>query len=220
MRQAMRPEVPTPRVLPFPQSPSSPTVGTAPGRRDVMRKSMNKAIAESLDERPNLVYIGEDVQHGGYYLVTDGLHRKYPKRVCDFPPDETTLVGAGMGYSQAGLLPVVEIPYAKYLDCGYDMFEEAGVMNWLSGGRGKGMGMVIRLQGFDRGTFGGNFHTHNQLHMPPGITTVCYSNGEDYARGYRNAIRQAEGGRITMLVDCTALLNLRHLTGKDRGWDD
>ena len=219
MRQAMRPEVPTPRVLPFPQSPSSPTVGTAPGRRDVMRKSMNKAIAESLDERPNLVYIGEDVQHGGYYLVTDGLHRKYPKRVCDFPPDETTLVGAGMGYSQAGLLPVVEIPYAKYLDCGYDMFEEAGVMNWLSGGRGKGMGMVIRLQGFDRGTFGGNFHTHNQLHMPPGITTVCYSNGEDYARGYRNAIRQAEGGRITMLVDCTALLNLRHLTGKDRGWE-
>ena len=52
----------------------------------------------------------------------------------DFPPDETTLIGAAMGYAQVGLLPIVEIPYAKYLDCGADMFFEAAVMNWLSNG--------------------------------------------------------------------------------------
>jgi pyruvate/2-oxoglutarate/acetoin dehydrogenase E1 component len=60
-----------------------------------------------------MVYIGEDVEHGGYYLVTEGLKAKYPLRVRDFPPDETSLLGAGIGFSQAGLLPVVEIPYAK-----------------------------------------------------------------------------------------------------------
>lgn len=48
-----------------------------------------------------------DVEHGGYYLVTDGLAKKFPGRVIDFPPDETTLLGAAMGFSQVGLVPVV-----------------------------------------------------------------------------------------------------------------
>ena len=33
------------------------------------------------------------------------------------------------------------------------------------------------VQGFDRGVFGGNFHTHNMLHIPPGVDALCYSNG-------------------------------------------
>ncbi len=45
--------------------------------------------------------------------MTDGLVQRYPGRVRDFPPDETTLIGAGIGFSQSGLLPIVEIPYAK-----------------------------------------------------------------------------------------------------------
>jgi len=214
------PLAPVPRLLRNAEV-TDPLTGTVSGaRKDVMRKNMTKVIDETLATVPNAVYIGEDVQHGGYYLVTDGLDKKYPRRVCDFPPDETTLVGAGMGYAQAGLLPIVEIPYAKYLDCGADMFFEACVGTWLSGGT-RGDGMVVRLQGFDRGTFGGNFHTHNMLHMPPGIDVVCYSNGEDYVRGFRNAVKQAQAGRLVMLVDCTDLLNKRHLhlEDKDRGWE-
>lgn len=80
--------------------------------------------------------------------------------------------------------------------------------------------MVIRLQGFDKGVFGGNFHTHNMLsNIPPGVDVVCFSNGEDYARGFRNAVAQAKAGRVVVSVDSTALLNLRHLHGKDRGWE-
>eukprot|EP00604_Paraphysomonas_vestita_P000322 CAMPEP_0174826424 /NCGR_PEP_ID=MMETSP1107-20130205/44007_1 /TAXON_ID=36770 /ORGANISM="Paraphysomonas vestita, Strain GFlagA" /LENGTH=95 /DNA_ID=CAMNT_0016059545 /DNA_START=482 /DNA_END=766 /DNA_ORIENTATION=+ len=77
-----------------------------------------------------VVYIGEDVRHGGYYLVTDGLYSKYPSRVHDFPPDETSILGVGQGLSQSGLLPIIEMPYAKYLDCGYDMFLEIGITYW------------------------------------------------------------------------------------------
>jgi TPP-dependent pyruvate/acetoin dehydrogenase alpha subunit/pyruvate/2-oxoglutarate/acetoin dehydrogenase E1 component len=216
-----QPLVPVPRLLTTASDSTDPLKGSVlKGKKDVMRKQMTKVIAEQLLQSPEMVYIGEDVIHGGYYLVTDGLAKKFPNRVCDFPPDETTLIGAGIGYAQAGLVPVVEIPYAKYLDCGFDMFNEACVLNWLSAGQ-RGTGMVFRLQGFDRGTFGGNFHTHNMLSMPPGVDVVCYSNGEDYVRGFRNAIEQAKGGRITMLVDCTALLNLRHLNAPalDRGWE-
>lgn len=144
-------------------------------------------------------------------MVTDGLAAKYPMRVHDFPPDETALVGAAWGYSQAGLTPILEIPYAKYLDCASDMFHEICATHWLSNGREK-PGLMIRLQGFDKGTFGGNFHTHNTLHMPPGLDVVCYSNGTDYVRGMRYLLRQtAQAGRVCMSVDCTDLLNRRHL---------
>jgi 2-oxoisovalerate dehydrogenase E1 component len=192
-----------------------------PNKREVMRKHMTRVLEEVLTQDESIVYMGEDVKHGGYYLVTDGLAQKFPGRVLDFPPDETSLLGAAMGFAQLGLMPIVEIPYAKYLDCGADMFYESAVMNWLTNGQCPN-GMIVRLQGFDRGLFGGNFHTHNMLsHIPPGIDVVCYSNGEDYVRGFRHAVRQArDAKRIVMTVDCTNLLNLRHLYDKlDRKWE-
>jgi 2-oxoisovalerate dehydrogenase E1 component len=63
----------------------------------VMRKHMTRVIDETLARHPQAVYLGEDVVHGGYYLVTDGLADKYPTRVRDFPPEETALLGAGIG---------------------------------------------------------------------------------------------------------------------------
>jgi len=62
-------------------------------------------------------------------------------------------------------------------------------------------------------------NTHNALHAPPGVDVVCFSNGRDYARGFRNAIQQAKNGRIVVIADSTFLLNLRHLYGKDRAWE-
>ncbi len=187
----------------------SNALGT-PANKDVMRKHMTRVFDEILAEYPQSVYIGEDVEHGGYYLVTDGLASKYPSRVRDFPPDETSLLGVGVGMAQAGLLPVVEIPYAKYIDCGADMFFELALSSWLSETR-QPNGMIIRLQGFGKGVFGGNFHTHNTIHTPPGVDVVCYSNGADYARGMRYAAVQAAHGRVVMSVDFTHLLNLRHV---------
>jgi 2-oxoisovalerate dehydrogenase E1 component len=128
------------------------------GRPEVMRKQMTRVFDEVLAENADVAYIGEDVEHGGYYLVTDGLAGKYPGRVKDFPPDETTLIGAAIGYAQVGLVPIVEIPYAKYLDCGADMFYEAVIAHWLSNGSHPN-GMIIRLQGFDRGKW--HIHTTN-----------------------------------------------------------
>jgi pyruvate/2-oxoglutarate/acetoin dehydrogenase E1 component len=188
---------------------------TTDERPEVMRKQMTRVFDEILGDDPSVVYIGEDVQHGGYYLVTDGLQKKYPLRVRDFPPDETTLVGAAIGFSQSGLLPILEIPYAKYLDCGADMFFEAIIANWLSNSK-QPNGMIIRLQGFDKGIFGGNFHTHNMLYFPPGLDVVCFSNGFDYARGMRYCKQQAKAGRVVMSVDSTDLLNRRHLSDEKK----
>eukprot|EP00041_Stephanoeca_diplocostata_P027157 m.744725 g.744725 ORF g.744725 m.744725 type:complete len:472 (-) comp23124_c0_seq33:1502-2917(-) len=89
------------------------------GRSKVMRYNMTQAIEETLRTYPNAVYIGEDVEHGGYYRITNGLKRKFDARIRDFPPDETSLLGIALGFAQCGLLPIVEMPYAKYLDCGW-----------------------------------------------------------------------------------------------------
>ena len=97
------------------------------------------------------------------------------------------------------------------------MFTEIAVGNWLSGGK-KPHGMLIRLQGFGQGVFGGNYHTHNMIHVVPGIDVVCFSNGYDYARGWRYAMEQVKGGRVVMTVDCTNLLNLRHVHDGDDKW--
>jgi hypothetical protein len=40
--------------------------------------------------------------------------------------------------------------------------------------------MVVRMQGFDKGVFGGNYHTHNMIATPPGLDVVCFSNGWDW----------------------------------------
>ena len=190
-----------------------------PQRRDVMRKHMTRVLTESLANDESVVYLGEDVVHGGYYVVTEGLAAQFPGRVIDFPPDETSLLGAALGMAQTGLTPIVEIPYAKYQDCAADLFQEIAILHWLTQRRNHGM--VIRLQGFDRGRFGGNFHTSNVLTIPPGVDVCCYSNGEDYVRGFRYGLYQAKhAGRVVMSVDCTNLLNLRHLHGTgDRGWE-
>ena len=203
----------TPEVVPETQvltPPNDRNIEYKAKDKHVMRKHMTRVFDEILDEQSDVVYVGEDVEHGGYYLVTDGLAKKYPHRVKDFPPEESVLMGLGVGYAQIGLVPIVEIPYAKYLDCGVDQFFEAALMNWLSKGR-QPNGMVVRLQGFDRGVFGGNFHTHNMLHIPPGLDVVCYSNGPEYARGMRHAVKQAREGRVVMSVDCTNLLNQKHM---------
>merc|ERR1712096_392286 len=100
-------------------------------------------MTEILSNYPETIYMGEDVTHGGYYLVTEGLQDSITTssisdpettdlRVRDYPPDEGVIIGIGMGYAQSGLIPIVEMPYAKYLDCGADMFFEMSCMSWLS----------------------------------------------------------------------------------------
>jgi hypothetical protein len=64
-----------------------------------------------------------------------------------------------------------------------------------------------------------SFEMQMLSHMPPGVDVVCFSNGADYVRGMRHAILQAKAGRVVMTVDCTHLLNLRHVNERDRAWE-
>ena len=82
--------------------------------------TMLAAIRETLldemarDER--VVLLGEDVgRNGGVFRATDGaLERFGPRRVFDTPISESTIVGASVGLSVAGLVPVAEIQFGGF----------------------------------------------------------------------------------------------------------
>ena len=154
-----------------------------------MRPLMTRGLHELLATKERVLYVGEDVEHGGYYRVSEGLKDTFSRRRCfDWPPDEASLLGAAIGMAQAGHVPIVEIPYAAYLSCGYNQFVEACFFHWLSDGR-QPNGMVLRMQGFDEGVFGGHFHTANgpPVFGVPGLDVFCFSNGRDWVTPNSNA---------------------------------
>ena len=83
-------------LIPYPKKNKN-NINEPIGKKIVMRKNMNKVYDEILKNNNNIIYIGEDIEHGGYYLVTDKLKSKYPNQILDFPPDETSLLGIGLG---------------------------------------------------------------------------------------------------------------------------
>ena len=126
-----------PRTARPPQSVTPATSSPSPPVRETkskweMRPLMTRALADEMECDDRLVYIGEDVEHGGYYRVTEGLRARFGRRrIFDWPPDEASLIGAGIGVAQAGKVPLVEVPYASYLSCGYNQFVEAAFLHWL-----------------------------------------------------------------------------------------
>jgi pyruvate dehydrogenase E1 component beta subunit len=82
--------------------------------------TMLAAIRETLldemarDER--VVLLGEDVaKNGGVFRATDGAFDRFgPERVFDTPISESAIVGASVGLSIAGLVPVAEIQFGGF----------------------------------------------------------------------------------------------------------
>ena len=125
-----------------------------------------------------------------------------------------------MGLAQVGFVPVVELPYAKYLDCGADMFQESLITHWLSDGTQKN-GMMYRLQGptlslslctraslfdyhyqlphlTDKGVFGGNFHL--PFVSSPGLGRNVPFKWQQLRQGH--ALRLSAGTGRTSNHDC------------------
>ena len=82
-----------------------------------MVQSINQALDIKLNDDPSVVMYGEDVGvEGGVFRVTSDLQKKYGEsRVFDSPLAESSIVGAALGMSIAGLRPVVEIQFSGFV---------------------------------------------------------------------------------------------------------
>ena len=77
-------------------------------------KAVNNALDLAMQKDNRIIIIGEDVgRDGGVFRATEGLVDKYGEgRVIDSPIAEAGIVGAAIGMSFNGMLPIVEIQFS------------------------------------------------------------------------------------------------------------
>jgi pyruvate dehydrogenase E1 component beta subunit len=87
-----------------------------------MVEALNRALDQALSADDRVVMMGEDVaKTGGVFRVTAGLLEKYGEsRVIDTPLAEAGFIGAAIGMSLYGMLPVVEIQFDVFVYPGFD----------------------------------------------------------------------------------------------------
>ena len=80
-------------------------------------KAVNNALDLAMQKDNRIIIIGEDVgRDGGVFRATEGLVDKYGEgRVIDSPIAEAGIVGAAIGMSFNGMLPIVEIQFSGFI---------------------------------------------------------------------------------------------------------
>ena len=87
-----------------------------------MVDALNLALHQAMEHDDRVLVLGEDVaKTGGVFRVTAGLLDKFGEdRVVDTPLAEAGIVGAAIGMSIYGLLPVVEIQFDAFVYPGFE----------------------------------------------------------------------------------------------------
>lgn len=81
-----------------------------------MREAVAAALAQEMRRDPSVVLIGEDIEPGGVFKATVGLHEEFgPRRVRNTPISEQAILGAAMGAAMTGLRPIAEIMFADFM---------------------------------------------------------------------------------------------------------
>jgi pyruvate dehydrogenase E1 component beta subunit len=103
-------------------------------------QASNSALEEALSADERVVLLGEDIgdkQGGGVCKCTAGLSTKFgDERVRTTPISEQAIVGAAIGASLAGMLPVAEIMLMNFITVAMDqIFNHAAKLRFMSGGQ-------------------------------------------------------------------------------------
>lgn len=102
-----------------------------------VRDALNEALAEELEQNPNVFILGEEVaQYNGAYKVTKGLWDRFgDKRVVDSPITESGFCGLTVGAALAGLQPVCEFMTFNFAMQAIDQIvNSAAKTHYMSGG--------------------------------------------------------------------------------------
>ena len=107
------------------------------GDTATMVSAMNQTFRAGLEEFPNMVFFGEDIEDpkGGVFGFTKGLSTDYPERVLNSPLAEATIIGAGVGLATMGYRPVFEIQFIDFITPGLNQLAtQAATLHWRSKG--------------------------------------------------------------------------------------
>jgi len=102
------------------------------GPRINMVEAVRRTLACELERNQRVLVFGEDVGvKGGVHGATMDLARQFgPERVFDTSLSEEGIIGRAVGMALAGLVPVPEIQFRKYLDPAMEQFNDCGTIRW------------------------------------------------------------------------------------------
>jgi len=134
------------------------TEGSATPEENGTRINLIEAVKRTLDfeleNNPRVLVFGEDVGvKGGVHGATVDLQLKYgAERVFDTSLSEEGIIGRAVGMAMAGLVPVPEIQFRKYLDPATEQINDCGTLRWRTNGDFSAP-MVVRIPvGFSKRT--------------------------------------------------------------------
>jgi len=138
-------------------------------------EAIRAAMADAMRDDERVFLMGEDVGHfGGPFGVSKGLLDEFgAERVIDTPIAEEGFVGAAFGAAWMGERPVVELQFADFVTCPFDVIVTvAAKTHWRSG---QAIPLVIRMP-TGGGVRGGPFHAGSPEGWfvgQPGLKVVC-----------------------------------------------
>ncbi len=144
-------------------------------------EAIRHALADAMRDDTRVFLLGEDIgAFGGAFGVTSGLLQEFgEERVLDTPIAEEGFVGAAIGAAWMGERPVVELQFADFVSCPFDVIVTvAAKTHWRSG---QEIPLVIRLP-TGGGVRGGPFHAGSPEGWfvgQPGLKVVCPATVED-----------------------------------------
>ena len=158
-------------------------------------EAIHAALEEEMERLPTMVILGEDIQEGGVFRVTDGfLERFGPQRILDTPLAESSIVGVAIGMAQNGCVPVAEIQFADFSFPAFNqLVSEAARWRYRSNGAA-GCPIVVRMP-YGAGIQGALYHSQSPeafyAHVP-GLKVVAPSTPHDAKGLLKAAIRDPD----------------------------
>lgn len=135
-----------------------PPPATGEKHEEGARVNLIEAVKRTLDyelaNNDRLLVFGEDVGvKGGVHGATVDLQAKHgAERVFDTSISEEGIIGRAVGMAMAGLVPVPEIQFRKYLDPATEQINDCGTIRWRTNGDFAAP-MVVRIPvGFSKRT--------------------------------------------------------------------
>ena len=157
-----------------------------------MVEAVRDAMAEEMRRDKRVFVLGEDVGGGGVFRATDGLRDEFGEERCmDTPLAEAAIVGAAIGASINGLLPVAEIQFADFIHPAFDqLVSEAARLHYRSNGAWS-CPITVRTP-YGGGIHGGPYHSQSieafYAHVP-GLKVICVASPYDAKGLLKSAIR-------------------------------
>jgi pyruvate/2-oxoglutarate/acetoin dehydrogenase E1 component len=157
-------------------------------------EAIRSGLADAMREDERVFLMGEDIgQFGGAFGVTKGLFEEFGgERVIDTPISEEAFVGAAIGSAWMGERPVVELQFADFVTCPFDVIVTvAAKTHWRSG---LAIPIVIRAPS-GGGIRGGPFHASSPEGWfvgTAGLKVVCPGTVEDAYGLLRSAIEDPD----------------------------